>query len=141
MRKYRYAEKCLYSYKENEQELAHLNDQLQELRHYGDVHGYRYDAQGRAGGYSDPVCSYVAQIEAIERRLIRARRRVYPVRLLREDVKGEGRTNEHHRLILEEFYIEHIPMTTLLEATHWSRSAFFARRYDLVVRALNYLLE
>ncbi len=141
MRRYRYAEKCLYSYKENEQDLSHLKNQLQELKQYGDVHGYRYDTFGNTCMKSDPVSSYVAQLEGIEHRLMRVRRRVYPVRRLIEDLKENDKRNEYHRLILEGFYFERIPLTTLLAAWHWCRSVFFARRHDLVMRVIGHILE
>lgn len=142
MREYRYAEKCLYSYKGNEELLSDVRAELSELRQRGDIHGYMYDVPSKSSrGHTDPVSSYVSALESAERRVMRLMRRVVPVRRLRKDVKGGGRRNAHHRLILEEYYIEHVPMTTLLASVHWSRSAFFARRYDLVLRAISYLMQ
>lgn len=140
-RRYRYAEKCLYGYRENEAELERLRVELEELRQSCSVHGQSYGNEYGVSSGHDPVSTYVEQIDRTERRIQHIERRVYPVRRLIADLKEHTRENDHQRLILECFYMEREPVTSILERTHWSRSAFFARRYDLVMRTLGYLLE
>ena len=142
MRGYRYAEKCLYSYEENVKELDRLEGRIAELKASSDVRGLDYSAGATVNDtHSDPVSGYVEELDRLERRYRKCVHRVDAVKRLRADLLRESRRDEQHRLILEEYYLARRPVTRILESTGWSRGSFFARRYDLVMRTLSYLLE
>ena len=141
---FRYVEKRLYTYIYDLEKLQELQSRLEYLRGSGSVHAQGYDAINAGGGlYSDPVSEYYDQIERAERAVRKMRRRVEPVRRLLEDLNNpdalDVSRNSYHMAILEKFYFQKIPMTEFLRLTHWSRTAFYARRLDLVNRARGYL--
>lgn len=141
---FRYVEKRLYSYPSNMENLRKVREQLEVLREACSVHGLNYDAIRSGGGlYSDPVSEYFDQVSRAERTVAKLTCRVEPVIALIEDIYNpEGldvERNAYHLTLLEKFYFQKIPMTELLRLTHWSRSAFYARRYDLVQRAREHM--
>ena len=143
---YRYAEKCLYGYRRNEERAEQLREELRQLRDAGDVKAQSYGLQNSgAGGYSDPVGMYVENIERAEHALHRLERKVKPIARLRNDLQ-EGSvitvTSPHNLIrVMEEYFFENKKVMEFLRITRWGRSTFFNRRYELVSLTLENLRE
>ena len=143
-KKFRYVEKRLYNYLSDLEKLREFQSRLEYLQGSGSVHAQGYDAICASGGlYSDPVSEYYSQLDWAERAVRKMLRRLEPISRLIEDLNNPDAldltSNDYHMTILEKFYFQKIPMTELLRLTHWSRTAFYARRYDLVNRAREYM--
>ncbi len=140
---YRYAEKCLYSYRKNLSLLEGFSNELEILRSCGDVHAQDYSGRiNSSAGNADPIHGYVHKILTLERKIESLIRRTKPITCLHEYLQSSLDTmHKHYLRILELYYFAHIPITRIIEITRWNRSTFYSRRYSLVCIAVSYFIK
>ncbi len=141
---YKYAEKCLYSYRKNEAKALQLREEIGQLRETGDVRCQSYELQsGMNGVNSDPVGRYVESLERLEQQIFRLERKVKPIAGLRQDLK-QGTvitvtSAKNLLLVMEGYYFECQTVSRFLSVMRWARSTFFNRRSELLSLTVEYL--
>lgn len=143
-----YVDECLENYPSNLIRIEVLNKDLQLLRSSSDVHAQNYlrihnnDSVNR-GSHSDPVVSYVLQIEKVEEEIKRLQRITEPISKMIQDLKTPYATddslNNDFIKILGLYYFGRNSVQIVLEITRWSRAAFFRKKKQLALLAKNYL--
>ncbi len=141
---YRYAEKVLYSYRQDNEKASILAAETDILREAGDVRVQSYNVSGGSvQSISDPVARHVEKVMSLERKLKRVLRRVKAVDRMREDLQNDRvitiTSKRNLLLILDGYYIPCVTAREFLSVVRWSRSIFYVRRRELVMIAGEYL--
>lgn len=141
---FRFAEKCLYGYKQNIAGLDVLRNDLQTIRSCTDVHAQNYDtALTFTGTPSDPVQNRLIKIETLEARIQHLERMTQPVTRLVNDltapyVLDDSKKTEMYEL-MQLYYFGQNSINSVMEALHMSRRNVYNRRKELVKMAMAYL--
>ena len=136
--KFRYAEKCLYEYKQNLACLDILREDLRAEQSGLDVHAQNYDSVPMfAGTPSNPVQSRILRIEQIEGRIKKLERWTKPVGQMIENLKGAN--NEVLMRILKLMYFGQNPPDVVIRELKIARRTFYYHRRKLVDRVIDYL--
>ena len=97
----------------------------------------------KKGMHSDPVVSYVIQIEKLEEEIKRLQRITEPISKMIQDLKtpyaSEDSLNNDYIKILGLYYFGRNSVQIILDITQWSRAAFFRKKKKLALLAKNYL--
>ncbi len=134
-------EKILHNYRLNCARLEYLRSELEELRHAGDVRVQDYSGRLAAGsGNANPVDTYVQKILTLEHRISVLEKYTAPVSRLHDDLRKSTDTMcKHYLRILEYFYFGGLPVSRVLEITHWNKNTFYSRRISLISLAVDYV--
>ena len=140
--KFKFVEKCLYDYPKNCAKVDVLRLDLEVLRKNGDVKAQSYDndSRGSEGGHSDPVWSFVEQVERLEKQIFKLERITTPItRLTRELKMSKGTRKADLLQVLELYYFEDATSKESEDELHLDRKTLFRRRKYLVSLAGEYL--
>lgn len=143
---YRFAERCLYTYKENLARLEVLREDLRVIRSLSSVKVQDYDyntISSTPGGHGDPVVERLLRIEHLEEKITGLERRTKPITRLLEDLESPYVLEESRRAtllkILQYVYLGGNSWQDAANELRLGRSAFFDRRRELVNIAIRYL--
>lgn len=139
--KFKFVEKCLYDYPKNSAKIDVLRLDLEVLRKNGDVKAQNYEHTSRGSeGHSDPVLSFVEQVERLEKQIFKLERITTPItRLTRELKMSKGARKADLLQVLELYYFEDAQSKEIEEELHLDRKTLFRRRKYLVSLAGEYL--
>ena len=139
---FKFVEKCLYDYPKNCAKADVLRLDLEVLRKNGDVKAQSYDndSRGSEGGHSDPVLSFVEQVERIEKQIFKLERITTPItRLTRELKMSKGIQKKDFLQVLELCYFEGVSFKEAAFELKVDEKTLFRRRQKLVRLAIEYL--
>ena len=142
--KFRYAEKCLYEYKQNVACLEILREDLKKEQSGLDVHAQNYDSVPQnISTPSNPVQARVLKIEHIEDRIKKLERWVTPITLMIKNLNSaevlEGSNNEILMKILKLMYFGQNQPDVVIGELKIARRTFYYHRQRLVNSAICYL--
>lgn len=142
--KFRYAEKCLYGYKQNMACLKVLREDLRVEEAGSDVHAQNYQYTfGFTGEPSNPVEARQIKIENIQGRIRMLERCTNPITALIADLTSpnvlNGSNNAAMMDIMRLLYFGGNTPDVIIDELNIARSTFFKRRRALVCTAIAYL--
>ena len=142
--KFRYAEKCLYGYKQNIACLKVLREDLRVEEAGSDVHAQNYQYTfGFTGEPSNPVEARQIKIENIQGRIRMLERCTNPITALIADLTSpnvlNGSNNAAMMDIMRLLYFGGNTPDAIIDELNIARSTFFKRRRALVCTAIAYL--
>ena len=142
--KYRYAEKCLYEYKQNVACLEVLKKLLKQEQASLDVHAQNYESVPQTiSTPSNPVQARVLKIEQIEGCIKKLERWVKPITLLIKDLNSvevlEGSNNEILMKVLKLVYFGQNQHDVVIGELNMSRRMFYYYKQRLVNSVICYL--
>ncbi|MBQ6664904.1 MAG: hypothetical protein IJM68_04870 [Synergistaceae bacterium] len=142
--KFRYAEKCLYSYRQNMACLKVLREDLRVEETGLDVHAQSYQYTfGFVGEPSNPVQARVIKIETLKERIKVLERKTKPITELIQDLTSpevlDGSNNKALMEILRLMYFGGNPPDAIIDELKIARRTFFKRRRELVYVTIGYL--
>lgn len=141
---FRYAEKCLYEYKQNMAGLKVLYEDLRVMQADIDVHAQNYQCIFNfTGDVSNPVQSRLIKIESIEGRIRKLERVVNPITQLIEDLTApevlEYSESKGLFQIMKLMYFGKNPPNVIMNELNIARTTFFKQRRELVNMVISYL--
>ena len=141
-----YVEQCLQNYPANLTRIEVLKKDLQVMRASGDVQAQNYltiHSRPPKTAHSDPVFAHVVRLEYIETEIERLKRDTEPITRMIQDLKSpyslDNSLNSDMIKILGFYYFGRNPLSTILDATGWSRAGFFRKKKQLSELARSYL--
>ena len=142
--KFRYAEKCLYGYKQHMACLKVLREDLRVEQAGTDVHAQNYQYTfGFNGEPSNPVEARQIKIESLQARIRILERYTEPITALIESLTGEnvlnGSNNAALMDILRLMYFGRNTPDAIMEELNIARRTFARRRRELVYTTIVYL--
>ena len=141
---FRYAEKCLYEYKQNLAGLNVLHKDLRVMQAALDVHAQNYQYTfSFTGEVSNPVQARLVRIENIEERIRYLERYTSPITQLIEDLTApevlEYSESKGLFQIMKLMYFGKNPPNVVMTELNIARTTFFKQRRELVNMAISYL--
>ncbi len=140
---FRHAEKCLYEYKRNLACIDILKEDLRVLKATTDVNAQNYDKPfTKNNSPSDPVAQHLIKLEQIEVRIKLLERWTKPIERLIADLSSDvldGSKKKGLLQVLKLFYFGNNVPDPVMEELNISRRAFFRKRRELVLMAIDYL--
>lgn len=141
---FRFAERCLYEFHENEARLQVLRDDLKALDSSSSATVQKYDPLSmHGGGPSDNVSARLIRIEAVEEEIIRLERRVKPIQRLIADLEAPYVLDDSPKAemlqILQLHYFGNNVWNAVAKALHMEKRTFYRRRDSLVKMTIRYL--
>ena len=142
--RFRYAEKCLYDYKQNMACLNVLRDDLRVEEAGTDVHAQNYQQPfGGTGEPSNPVESRQIKIDKLYERIHVLERYTKPITKMIENLTSpdslNGSNNEVLMEILRLMYFGGNTPDAIVDKLKIARRTFFRLRRELVCVAIAYL--
>lgn len=142
--KFRYAEKCLYGYKQNMACLKVLREDLRVEEAGSDVHAQNYQYTfGFTGEPSNPVEARQIKIENIQGRIRMLERCTNPITALIADLTSpnvlNGSNNAAMMDIMRLLYFGGNTPDAIIDELNIARRTFFKRRRALVYTTITYL--
>lgn len=142
--KFRYAEKCLYEYKQNLANLKVLQEDLRVAEASTDVHAQSYQLMlAFTGNPSNPPESRVIKIESIQRRIRTLERYTKPITEMIESFTSPDVLNGSNKTmmmdILRLMYFGRNTPDVIVDELNIARRTFTRRRRELVCTAISYL--
>ena len=142
--KFRYAEKCLYDYKQNMACLKVLREDLRVEEAGTDVHVQNYQMMlAFTGDPSNPPESRVVKIEGLQSRIKMLERWTTPITELINNLTSPDVLNGSNKTmmmdILRLMYFGGNPPDVIIEELNIARRTFARRRRELVYTTIAYL--
>lgn len=141
---FRFAERCLYEFHENEARLQVLRDDLKVLDASSSAAAQRYDPLSmHGGGPSDNVSARLERIEKLEEDIMRLERRVKPIQRLIADLEAPYVLDDSPKAellkILRLYYFGNNVWETIANELRISKRTFYNRRENLVRLTIRYM--
>ena len=141
---FKLVEKRLFSYLPSCKRLKKMHCELEILQSSSSVHSQNLNSvASQVIGHSDPVGERVDKIDTAERKFYKFLKFLTPVTRLICDLKNahilDTVKSVYYLTILEHYYFRKKSVQDILKITHWSRRAFYSRRYELVCQAREYM--
>ena len=142
--KFRYAEKCMYEYKQNMACIEILREDLRVERAGTDVHVQNYQYTFNfTGEPSNPVQARLMKIEQLEERIRKLERWTKPITMLKSDLTSSESLDTSHNKelyeVMELMYFGNNQPDAIIEELKIAKRTFTRRRRNLVLIAINYL--
>ena len=142
--KFRYAEKCMYEYKQNMACIEILREDLRVERAGTDVHVQNYQYTFNfTGDPSNPVQARLMKIEQLEERIRKLERWTKPITMLKSDLTSSESLDTSHNKelyeVMELMYFGNNQPDAIIEELKIAKRTFTRRRRNLVLIAINYL--
>ncbi len=133
-RKFRQAERLLYTYPLNLMRLRDTRYALWRLRVETDCHAQNYDkSPSSAGSHSDPPGQYVQQLMTLESQSEKFMKSTAPIRELRYRLgRSSERADAQKLSVMELHYFEHMTLRDLALHLQTSERTIFRRRDELI---------
>ena len=141
---FRFAERCLYDFHENEARLAVLRDDRRMLEQSSSVKVPHYGFEAGSGGVSDGgVSGRVERIEKLDEDIQRLERRVRPIQRLIADLEAPYVLQDSPKAellkILRLYYFGNNMPVSVAKELYINKRTFFRRRDELVKLTIRYL--
>ncbi len=141
-----YVDRCLQDYPANLTRIEVIKRDLQALRVRGDIQiqdSSKVHSAALKTMHSDPVFEHVTRIEYLEKEIERLKRSTEPLTKMIQDLKSpyslKNSLNSDMIKILGLYYFGRNQVSTILDATGWSRAGFFRKKKQLAELARSYL--
>lgn len=139
---FRFAERCLYDYKENVARLEALRVELRALDAMSSVRVQTYGGIPGNGEPQDAVSARLEKIEKVEQNILSLERRTRPVEMLLADLSSPYVLEPARKEMLEILRLRYLHTNTwerVMESLKMGKATFVRRRRELVDMAVRYL--
>ena len=139
---FRFAERCLYDYRENVARIEALRVELKSLDALSSVKVQTYDGIPGSGWICDTVSERLERIERVEQHILFLERRTLPITLLEADLSSPYVLEPAKKEMLGILRLRYIHSSTwerTMAVLNIGKSTYLRRRKDLVGMAIRYL--